>query len=104
MKKFLTLLIGCCLMQLSFAQDSTWTTLGRTQLRNGAFQSVSIKGTDLERIPATNLQEAINTWLYGTLSMPFTLAYVVDGSMIADVNMYSIRDIEEVTLVQNPVT
>ena len=73
-------------------------------MRNGTFQSVTIKGTDLERIPASNLQEAINAWLYGMLNTPFTLAYVVDGSMMADVNIYNIRDIEEVTMVQNPAT
>ncbi len=38
---------------------------------------------------------------YGVLTNNATLAYVIDGSFVQDVNAYPIQDIEEITLVQN---
>lgn len=83
------------------AQDSAFYNLGRVQLRKNFSQSISIKGRDLERVSATSLHEAIDIWLYGSLSNINTLVYVVDGYIATDVNVYDIRQIEEVTLIQN---
>lgn len=82
-------------------KDSLFLDLGRIKLRKDFTQSVTIKGSDLERMPFANLTEAINTWLMGTLTEKNTVMYVVDGNLLNDVNAYSVYDIEEVTLVQN---
>ncbi|OQP44939.1 hypothetical protein A4D02_09130 [Niastella koreensis] len=52
-------------------------------------------------MPFTNLTEAINSWLMGTLTTKNTVLYVVDGNLLNDINAYSVYDIEEVTLIQN---
>lgn len=81
--------------------DSTFLDLGRIKLRKEFTQSTTIKGSDLERMPFTNLTEAINSWLMGSLTTKNTVVYVVDGNLLNDVNAYSVYDIEEVTLIQN---
>ena len=88
----------------SYAQDSSFNDLGRVQIRKNFSQTMTIKGKDLERIVATSLHEAISVWLYGTLTNVGTVVFVVDGHMVSDVNIYNIRDIEEITLVQNAAT
>ena len=81
--------------------DSTHLDLGYLTLKKEFTQQLVIRGTDLEKMPVTNLSDAINVWLYGAYSNPATLRYVVDGNPVADVNVYSIYDIEEVVLVQH---
>ena len=88
----------------SYAQDSSFNDLGRVQIRKNFSQTMTIKGKDLERIVATSLHEAISVWLYGTLTNVGTVVFVVDGHMVSDVNIYNIRDIEEITLIQNAAT
>jgi len=84
--------------------DSLFLDLGRIKLRKEFTQSITIKGSDLERMPFTNLTEAINSWLMGTLTTKNTVLYVVDGNLLNDVNAYSVYDIEEVTVIQNATT
>ena len=102
------LLIAALAISLFFtqanAQDSTHYDLGRIQLKKDFTQSVTVKGEDLEKMPFTNLAEAINVWFYGSYSNSSTLVYVIDGNLVNDVNAYSIYDIDEVTLIQNAVT
>lgn len=81
--------------------DSLYFDLGRIKLRKEFTQSTTIKGSDLERMPFTNLTEAINSWLMGILTTKNTVLYVVDGNLLNDVNAYSVYDIEEVTFIQN---
>jgi hypothetical protein len=81
--------------------DSTHLDLGYLTLKKDFTQQVVIRGADLEKMPFTNLSDAIGVWLYGAYSNPGTLQYVVDGNPVADVNAYSIYDIEEVVLVQH---
>jgi len=100
---FLTCGLFCCLFVLSAkAQtDSTYFNLGRVQLKKNFTQSITIKGSDLQRYPFADLADAINVWAYGTLTKPSNLIYVIDGNIINDVNAYSIYDIDEITLIQN---
>jgi hypothetical protein len=104
MRKTTRLLLILALVYSSNVQaqnDSLLLDLGRIKLRKDFTQSVTIKGSDLERMPFTNLTEAVNTWLMGTLTTKSTVLYVVDGNLLNDINAYSVYDIEEVTLVQN---
>ncbi len=84
--------------------DTTHFDLGHMQLRKEFTQNITVKGSDLEKMPFTNLAEAINVWFYGTYSNTNTLVYIIDGNLVNDVNAYSIYDIDEVTLVQNSVS
>ena len=84
--------------------DTSYYDLGRIHLKKDFTQSVTVKGEDLEKMPFTNLAEALNVWFYGSYSNSGTLIYVIDGNLVNDVNAYSIYDIEEATLIQNAVT
>jgi len=101
MKKLtLALLLLNCLS--AYAQnDSTRLDVGGVVLKRAFTQNISIKGEDMEKMPFTNLSEAISTWLYGLYTDQQYVTYVVDGNILSDVNSYSIHDIEEVVLVQN---
>jgi len=66
-------------------------------------QHVTIRGEDLEKMPFTNLTDAIRPWLFGAYTQPGSIVYVVDGNPVADVNVYPIYDIEEVTFINNAV-
>jgi hypothetical protein len=100
--RLLILLFACCRTSMIFAQnDSTWLDLGTVKLKKDFTQTISIKGEDLEKMPFTELSDAIDSWLYGAYSNPASLFYVVDGSLLADVNTYSIFDIEEIVFIQN---
>ncbi len=95
------------LSQKSTAQDSTSSstlTLGRVTLQKEYTQSITIKGTDLERMPFASLSEALQAWSLGYLSTDNNIIFAVDGVIINDVNVYSKYDIEEVVLVQNAVS
>lgn len=103
-KPLLTLSLAFGISIASFAQTDTTHTeldLGRLKIDKAFTQSITIKGTDLERMPFTNLAEAINVWSYGYYTNKNRLTYAIDGIIVNDVNAYSPYDIEEVTIVQN---
>lgn len=81
--------------------DTTRLNTGYTSLHRDLTQTITIKGEDLEKMPFANLSDAIAAWLYGAYTQPLTLLYIVDGSPVADVNSFSVFDIQEVTLVEN---
>lgn len=96
------LAFACCYIVPAIAQyDSSRLDAGYLHLKRDFTQTITVKGSDLERMPITNLSEAIAAWFYGAYTQPLTLQYVVDGNPVSDVNAYSIHDIEEVVLVQN---
>ena len=97
----LALLFCSCSSILVAQTDSTWLDLGRIKLKKDFTQTVTIKGKDLEQMPFAKLSEAIDVWLFGLATNPNTVTYVIDGNLLTDVNVYSIYDIEEITLVQN---
>lgn len=107
MKK--TLLIcttGLLSFYLSAAKAQTDTTrydLGRVQISKNSTQAITIKAADLERMPFSNLSEAINVWLYGVYGSTATYVPVVDGVTMSNINTLSIYDIDEITLVQNAI-
>lgn len=103
-KLLIAALAGILLFTKANAQDSTHYDLGRIQLKKDFSQNITVKGADLEKMPFTNLADAINVWFYGTYSNSATLVYIIDGNLVNDVNAYSIYDIDEVTLVQNAVS
>src|SRR5580692_11172912 len=98
----MALALACCCTVPALAQsDSSRLDVGYLPLQRDLTQNISIKGADLEKMPFANLSDAIAAWLYGAYTQPAALLYVVDGSPVADVNAYSVFDIEEVVLVQN---
>jgi hypothetical protein len=98
----LTILSLHCFTSAVVAQnDSAWLDAGYLNLRRDLTQTITIKGEDLEKMPFANLSDAIAAWLYGAYTQPATLSYIVDGGPVADVNAYSVFDIEEVILVEN---
>jgi hypothetical protein len=101
MKKY-TLLLAVTLacVQAIAQSDTSKYDLGSLKLNKSFTQNITIRGADLEKMPFTNLSDAIAPWLYGAYTTAGTLAYVVDGNPVSDVNAYSIYDIEEVVLVQ----
>ena len=85
-----------------FAQnDSSRLDAGSLVLKRNFTQHISIKGEDLEKMPFSNLSDAINVWINGFYTTSHNLTYIVDGNVATDVNGYSIHDIEEVVLIQN---
>ncbi|HTR32091.1 MAG TPA: hypothetical protein VMH27_22620 [Puia sp.] len=102
MKNTVLLLPMIMVVMTGWAQrDTTRMDMGWLSVDKGLTQTITIKGEDLEKMPFVNLSDAISAWLYGAYTTPGTLAYVVDGNPITDVNIYPIFDIEEVTLVQS---
>ena len=99
----LLLLLALVVLNGRAQKDSSRLDIGWLSLDKGLTQTITIKGSDLERMPFVNLSDAISAWLYGVYTKPGTLAYVVDGNPVTDVNSYSIFDIEEVTLVEAAV-
>src|SRR5580704_10117303 len=100
--RLLTILTLTCCTSAAMAQDdSSRLDAGYVTLKREFTQLVSIKGSDLEKMPFTNLSDEIAAWLYGAYTTPYTMQYVVDGNPVTDVNAYSIHDIDEVVLVQD---
>lgn len=96
------LVLACCCTVPALSQnDSSQLDLGYLHLNRNLTQTITIKGADLEKMPFANLSDAIAAWLYGAYTRPAALQYFVDGSPVADVNAYSVFDIEEVVLVEN---
>lgn len=96
----LTLIVGRGLPAYS-QSDSTHLDAGYLSLQKDFTQRIAIRGADLEKMPFLNLSDAISVWLYGAYTNPMTLQYVVDGNPVADVNAWSIFDVEEVVFVQH---
>jgi hypothetical protein len=107
LKPLLTVAAAFCLLHNAYSQTDTSNNelnLGRVKLQKDFTQSITIKGEQLEKMPFTNLSEAINAWTYGYFVNQANVVYVIDGIVINDVNAYSVYDIKEVTLVQNALT
>ncbi len=84
--------------------DSSFHDLGRIQLHKKFTQSITIKGTDLEKMPFMDLKDALTVYYNGMYGSMQKFSYVVNGIINADVNAYSIYDIEEVTFVNSAAT
>lgn len=98
---FLTALLVVGAFGASAQTDTAYNDLGRVLVKKNFTQSVTIKGSDLERFQFSDLADALNVWLYGTYTNSANLVYVIDGNMVTDANAYSIYDVDEITLVQN---
>src|SRR5207253_9602479 len=94
----IALLITCMLQAQS---DTSALNTGNVQVSGQFTQNITIKGEDLERFPFSSLDEAINIYFNGAYSDSLSLLYIIDGNSSADVNAYSIYDIESITLVQD---
>jgi len=105
LRKTAFLLATCLIYFNADAQsDTSYYDLGRIRIKKEFAQSVTIKGGDLEKFPATNLSDAIATWVSGVYTPANGVTYVIDGDLINDVNAYSIFDIKTVTLIENATT
>jgi hypothetical protein len=81
--------------------DSLFHDLGRIQLQKKFTQSITIKGADLEKMPFMDLRDALTVYYNGIYGAKQKFSYVVNGIINADVNAYSIFDIDEVTFVNS---
>lgn len=86
------------------AADSSTYDLGRITMKKRSVQAVTIKAADLEKMPFTDLKDAINIYTNGIYSAHQDYVYVIDGVLNADINAYSIYDVDEITMVQNAAT
>ena len=101
-----------CIVLLLFAfvttvkaqSDTSDYDLGRLPLPKKFTQAVTIKAADLEKMPFTDLKDAINVYINGIYSAKQSYAYVIDGVLNTDINAYSIYDIDEITFIQNAAT
>jgi len=53
--------------------------IGYVTLNKAFTQHVTIRGEDLEKMPFSNLTEAIRAWLFGAYTGPTSISFVVDG-------------------------
>jgi len=104
-------LLNCLVLSLfAFAttvnaqSDTSNYDLGRLPLPKKFTQAVTIKAADLEKMPFTDLKDAINVYINGIYSAKQNYAYVIDGVLNTDINAYSIYDIDEITFIQNAAT
>jgi hypothetical protein len=84
--------------------DTDFYDLGRMTMQKRFTQAVTIKASTLEKLPFTNLSDAINVYFNGIYGDKKTFAFMVDGMLNTDVNAYSIFDIDEITIIQNAAT
>jgi hypothetical protein len=95
------LIVSTCASLHTAAQQDSTLDIGYLKLNRTFTQTVAISGADLERMPFTNLSDALSAYLFGAFTRPAALQYIVDGNPVTDVNEYSIHDIEEVIWVAN---
>ncbi|GAB3918087.1 TonB-dependent receptor [Mucilaginibacter boryungensis] len=103
-RKFLicaAVLLSVALLQAHAQTDTTEYDLGHVKLQKKITQAITIKAADLEKLPFSNLSDAIAVWLNGYYNGKQTYVSIIDGNLNNDVNAYSIYDIEEITLIQN---
>ncbi len=90
---------SCGLSLTAFAQkDTSRLDLGYLTLNKNFTQTITIRGEDLEKMPFTNLDDAVAAWVFGAYTVRGAIQYIVDGNPVSDPNAYSIYDIESVTL------
>lgn len=95
-------IVICAFPSVLCAQtDSCRYDLGHLTLNKAFTQTITIRGEDLEKMPFSNLTDAIRAWLFGAYTVPVALAFVVDGNPVTDVNSYPIYEIEAVTFIDN---
>lgn len=81
--------------------DTAIYDMGRVTMKKKFTQAITIHAADLEKMPFTDLKEALTLYLNGVYSQQQKFAYVIDGLLNTDINAYSIYDIDEITIVQN---
>jgi hypothetical protein len=92
----------CFITLNSVAQnDSLYFDLGRIKIKREFTQAITVKAKDLQQLSYTNLTDAVAAWFMGAYTNPSDVLYIIDGNTAGDPNMYSLHDIEEITLVQN---
>ena len=102
MKPLLTVFVFLLLAQAASAQsDSGYFDIGRLQLKKEFTQVTTIKAADIARMPFLSLSEVIRSWANGAFTQKDQMVYVVDGITVADIDAYSIQDIEDITIIRN---
>ncbi|MES2377579.1 MAG: hypothetical protein V4553_13430 [Bacteroidota bacterium] len=84
--------------------DTAIYDLGRVTMKKKFTQAITIHAADLEKMPFTDLKEALTLYFNGVYGQQQKFAYVIDGVLNTDINAYSIYDIDEITIVQNAAT
>lgn len=84
--------------------DTAIYDLGRITMKKKFTQAITIHAADLEKMPFTDLKEALTLYFNGVYGQQQKFAYVIDGVLNTNINAYSIYDIDEITIVQNAAT
>jgi len=90
--------------QYSTLPDTAIYDLGRVTMKKKFTQAITIHASDLEKMPFTDLKEALTLYFNGVYGQQQKFAYVIDGVLNTDINAYSIYDIDEITIIQNAAT
>jgi hypothetical protein len=65
---------------------------------------IVIKGDEIGRFPSANFMDAVNglfPWIFTPYSSANDFIFVVNGFLLADINSFSINDIEEIVFTRN---
>lgn len=104
MKKIMLPLVAVVLagihQPLQAQQDSAFLPLPRYRVAKQSVPSFTISGEQLARMPYTDLGQAIGVWTGAALANGDNTVFVVDGTPVNDVNIYSIQDVATVTFLQ----
>jgi hypothetical protein len=93
--------LGFMQQQAVAQNDSAYINLLRYRATKQSVQSFSITGEQLSRMPYSDLGQAIGVWTGPALATGNNTAFMVDGTLVNDVNIYSIQDVATVTFVQS---
>lgn len=93
--------LGFMQQQAVAQNDSAYLDLLRYRTSQQSVQSFTITGEQLSRMPYTDLGQAIGVWMAPALATGSNTVFMVDGTLVNDVNIYSIQDVAMVTFVQS---
>jgi hypothetical protein len=87
----------------SFAQDTSRLDVGRLTLNQDLIISKTIENKDFRNLPIDNIDDIVKTFFLGnTTTQPyFEPLYLIEGSIINNISVYSLFDIESISLIEN---
>ncbi|WP_304064726.1 hypothetical protein [Pedobacter glucosidilyticus] len=86
-----------------FAQDTSRLDVGRLTLNQDLIISKTIESKDFRNLPIDNIDDIIKTFFLGNITTQpyFEPLYLVEGSIMNNISVYSLFDIESISLIEN---
>lgn len=100
MLPLLLIALWCIQQPVSAQRDTSVLHFPRFSAPEQSVQSFTVTGEQLSRMPYTDLGQAIGVWMGPGLATGNNTVFVVDGTLVNDVNIYSIQDVATITFVQ----